>query len=154
MGLNIISAIDIRPDRVVCLISHELEIVNEGTFLQLIGHGIEDFPLDCKDPLLLSDSELKNYVIGAIKKAEKESGHKINNAYVNIFDKNKSLYIDDIVNIHNDVINENDINSFFKKYEFKSLYTNEHQPLHSFPISFRVDNNKSVSDPILSLIHI
>lgn len=148
MGHNIINAIDIRPDKVVCLISHELEIVNEGTFLQLVGHGIENFPLDCSDPLLLSDIELKNYIISAVKKAEIESGHKVQNAYINIFDKNKSVYIDDLVDIENDKINENDINSFFNKNKFKSLYTDEFQPLHSFPISFRIDSSKSVSDPI------
>ena len=45
MSRTIITGIDIRPDRVICLIAHELEIVNKGTFLQLIGHGITEFQL-------------------------------------------------------------------------------------------------------------
>ena len=50
MSRTIITGIDIRPDRVICLIAHELEIVNQGTFLQLIGHGIVELPIDCVDP--------------------------------------------------------------------------------------------------------
>ena len=39
-------------------------------------------------------------------------------------------------------------NSFFKQREFKSLYSNVKEPLHSFPISHRINKLKSVSDPI------
>ena len=94
MSGNIINAIDIRPDRVICLIAQELEIVNKGTFLQLIGYGIEEFPLNCTNPLHLDELELKNKIKKVIIKAENESNTKIKEAYVNIFDSNKSIFID------------------------------------------------------------
>ena len=37
---NIFSAIDIRSDKIICLIAQELEIINRGKILQLIGIGI------------------------------------------------------------------------------------------------------------------
>ena len=61
MSRTIITGIDIRPDRVVCVIAHELEIVNQGTFLQLIGHGIVELPIDCVDPFQYPEEELEIY---------------------------------------------------------------------------------------------
>ena len=148
MSGNIINAIDIRPDRVICLIAQELEIVNKGTFLQLIGYGIEEFPLNCSDPFQLDELELKNKIKKVILKAENESNTRIKEAYVNIFDSNKSILIDDEIDLNNSLVTEDVIKSFFKKNQFQSLYMDQQEPLHSFPISFRIDNAKSVSDPI------
>ena len=39
MGQKIISAIDIRADKVICLIAQELQILDKGKILQLIGIG-------------------------------------------------------------------------------------------------------------------
>ena len=77
MSRTLVTGIDIRPDRVVCLIAHELEIVNQGTFLQLIGHGIVDFPIDCIDPFQYSDENFEKYIRKAIDKAEAESNERI-----------------------------------------------------------------------------
>ena len=148
MAANIVNAIDIRPDKIVCLSACELEIVNEGTFLQLVGYGIEELPLSCTDPLELPSEDLRRYIINAIKKSEKESGHLINSANINIYDKNYSIYIDDVAEIIDDKINQNDIKSFFSKKKFKSLYSHDNQPLHSFPISYRINDSKSISHPL------
>ena len=43
MSKILISAIDIRPDKIICLIAQELQIVNQGKILQLIGSGISRF---------------------------------------------------------------------------------------------------------------
>ena len=40
---NIFSAIDIRSDKIICLIAQELEIINRGKILQLIGIGISKY---------------------------------------------------------------------------------------------------------------
>ena len=148
MGRNIISAIDIRPDRVVCLISHELEIVNEGTFLQLIGHGIVELPIDCANPFHLHDEILKKYIKQAIDKAEVEASVIIEDAYVSVNGHNESMYIDKDSNLENETVTQEVIHSFFKSNHFKSLYTNKKEPIHSFPISYKINQAKSVSDPI------
>tara|TARA_X000000368_G_scaffold340841_1_gene279124 strand:+ start:1888 stop:3078 length:1191 start_codon:yes stop_codon:yes gene_type:complete len=144
----IITGIDIRPDRVVCLIAHELEIVNQGTFLQLIGHGITEFPIDCTDPLQYSDEELEKYIRQSIDKAETESNESVKDAYVSIYDNNESIYIDQEIELGNEIVSDKVINLFFKQEEFKSLYSEIKEPLHSFPISHKINNSKSVSDPI------
>ena len=148
MNRAIITGIDIRPDRVVCLIAHELEIVNQGTFLQLIGHGITEFPIDCTDPLQYSDEELEKYIRQSIDKAETESNESVKDAYVSIYDHNESIYIDQEIELGNEIVSDKVINLFFKQEEFKSLYSEIKEPLHSFPISHKINNSKSVSDPI------
>ncbi len=148
MNRAIITGIDIRPDRVVCLIAHELEIVNQGTFLQLIGHGITEFPIDCTDPLQYSDEELEKYIRQSIDKAETESNESVKDAYVSIYDNNESIYIDQEIELGNEIVSDKVINLFFKQEEFKSLYSEIKEPLHSFPISHKINNSKSVSDPI------
>ena len=53
MSKIFISAIDIRPDKIVCLAAQELQIVNQGKILQLIGFGTSKFPTDCTNPFYL-----------------------------------------------------------------------------------------------------
>ena len=148
MNRTIITGIDIRPDRVVCLIAHELEIVNQGTFLQLIGHGITEFPIECVDPFQYSDDELEKHIRQSIDKAEIESNVSIKEAFVSIYNNNESIYIDQKTELDNELVTKKITNLFFKQHEFKSLYTDNKEPLHSFPISYKVNNSKSVSDPI------
>ena len=148
LNRTIITGIDIRPDRVVCLIAHELEIVNQGTFLQLIGHGITEFPIECVDPFQYSDDELEKHIRQSIDKAEIESNVSIKEAFVSIYNNNESIYIDQKTELDNELVTKKITNLFFKQHEFKSLYTDNKEPLHSFPISYKVNNSKSVSDPI------
>ena len=145
---NIFSAIDIRSDKVICLIAQELEIINRGKILQLIGIGISKLPINCTKPFSLSYVEISNYIKGAIAKAEYEANVKISDVFVSISENMTSEYIDfNITNINN-VIEESDIKNFFKSKLFSSLYTKLKEPLHSFPISYRIENRKSVSNPI------
>jgi len=148
LSRTIITGIDIRPDRVVCLIAHELEIVNQGTFLQLIGHGIAEFPIECTDPFEYPEEELEKYIRQSIDKAEIESNVSVKDAYISIYNHNDSIYIDQEIELDNEVVTNKMTNSFFKQREFKSLYSDGKEPLHSFPISHRINNLKSVSDPI------
>ena len=148
MSRTIIIGIDIRPDRVVCLIAHELEIVNQGSFLQLIGHGITEFPIECVDPFQYSDDELEKYIRQSIDKAEMESNVSIKEAFISIYNNNESIYFDQKTELNNELVTEKIINLFFNQKDFKSLYTDIKEPLHSFPISYKINNSKPVSDPI------
>ena len=122
MSRTIITGIDIRPDRVVCLIAHELEIVNQGTFLQLIGHGIAELPIDCVDPFQFPEEELEKYIRQSIEKAEIESNVSVKDAYISIFDHNDSIYIDQEIELGNDVVTNKMTNSFFKQREFSWVF--------------------------------
>ena len=148
MSKILISAIDIRPDKIICLIAQELQIVNQGNILQLIGSGISRFPLDCTDPFCLDKERFLEHLSEAIKKSEKEASIKVKDVYINVADSVHSTYLDHFTKIGNILIKEEHIKSYFKDNDFKKLYSENNTPLHSFPISFRINNSKSVSDPI------
>ncbi len=145
---NILSAIDIRSDKIICLIAQELEIINRGKILQLIGIGISKLPVNCTKPLSLPYLEISDYIKGAITKAEYEANVKISDVFVSISENVTSEYIDYNIIKKNNIIEEAHIKNFFKSELFISLYTKLKEPLHSFPISYRIDDRKSVSDPI------
>ncbi len=148
MDQKIISAIDIRADKVICLIAQELQILDKGKILQLIGIGTSKLSVNCLKPFSLETAEIKNHLDVAISKAEDEAGISISNIYVSISENMKSDYIEHENKISNKTITEEDIKSFFEAKKFRDLYTDTDEPLHSFPISFKIDNKKSVSEPI------
>ena len=148
MSKILISAIDIRPDKIVCLIAQELQIANQGNILQLIGSGISRFPIDCSDPFNLDKKNFLEHLSEAIKKSEMEASIKVKDVYVNIADSVHSTYLDHFTKIGNISIKEEHIKSYFKGDDFKKLYSENNTPLHSFPISYRINDSKSVSDPI------
>ena len=145
---NIFSAIDIRSDKIICLIAQELEIINRGKILQLIGIGISKLPINCIKPLSLPHGEISDYIKSAITKAEYEANVKISDVFVSISENMTSEYIDFKIENENNLIGEDHIKEFFRSKLFTGLYTKLKEPLHSFPISHRIDNKKSVSDPI------
>ena len=148
MSQILISAIDIRPDQIICLIAQELQIVNQGNILQLIGSGTSKFPIDCSDPFSLDKDTLAKHLSEAITKSEKEASTEVKDVYVTITDFVHSAYLNDCVEVNNVPIKDIHIKSYFKSKDFKDLYSEDNTPLHSFPISYRIDNSKSVSDPI------
>ena len=148
MSKKLVSAIDIRPDKIICLVAQELEIVNQGKILQLIGSGISQFSIDCVDPFSLDKGTLIEHLKEVIKKSEDEASIKIKDVYINITESVSSTYIDHLIETKNESIEDEHIKSYFKCDDFKELYSNESIPLHSFPISYRINNSKSVSDPI------
>ena len=148
MSQILISAIDIRPDKIICLVAQELQIVNQGNILQLIGSGTSKFPIDCTDPFNLDKDAFLEHLSEAIKKSEKEASTIVKDVYVNIADSVHSTYLDHFIKIDNVPINDDHIKSYFKGDDFKELYSEKNTPLHSFPISYRINDSKSVSDPI------
>ena len=148
MQQNIISAVDIRADKIICLIAQELQIINKGKILQLIGIGTSKMPVDCLKPLALDSEIIKKYIGDAIKSAENEAGVKLQDIFVSISENLSSKYLNFEVNIGNSNINEENIKQFFSSDSFTELYTQNEEPLHSFPISYRINDKKSVSEPI------
>ena len=148
MSQKIISAVDIRADKVICLIAQELQILDQGKILQLIGIGTSKMSIECLKPLSLKKDIIKNHLKSAILDAEREAGVKIDNVYVSISENMKSEYIEYKDQISEKTISESNIKNFFKTSQFKQLYSESEEPLHSFPISYKINNKKSVSDPI------
>ena len=148
MSKILINAIDIRPDKIICLIAQELQIAKQGNILQLIGSGISKFPIDCTDPLNLDKEIFLKHLREAIKESEKESSTKVKDVYVNITNSVHSIYLDHYTKIGNTSVKDEHIKSYYKCDDFKKLYSENNTPLHSFPISYRINNLKSVSDPI------
>ena len=148
MSQKIISSIDIRADKIICLIAQELQILDKGKILQLIGIGTSKIPVYCLKPLSMEKVKIKEHIIDAISRAEKEAGIKINNVYASISENISSKYVEHETNIQGRQINEDNIKAFLESAKFKDLYSETDEPLHSFPISFKLDNKKSVSDPI------
>ena len=148
MSQILINAIDIRPDKIICLVAQELQIVNQGNILQLIGSGTSKFPINCTDPFNFDKDIFLEHLIEAIKKSEKEASTTVKDVYVNIADSVHSVYLDHFIKINNVPINDDHIKSYFKGEDFKELYSENNTPLHSFPISYRINDSKSVSDPI------
>ena len=118
MGQKIISAIDIRADKVICLIAQELQILDKGKILQLIGIGTSKLKVNCLKPFSLETDEIKNHLDAAISKAEVDAGIKISNVYVSISENMKSDYIEFENKISGRIITENDIKSFFEDTKF------------------------------------
>ena len=81
---NIFSAIDIRSDKIICLIAQELEIINRGKILQLIGIGISKLPINCIKPLSLPHVEIRDYINSAITNSEYDSYVNISDVFVSI----------------------------------------------------------------------
>ena len=106
--------------------------------------------------LLIFFSKTDYYVIYGIKNISSSVVNPVTrfisapiNAFSNFVDEYnqfKSLKFEN--KISGRIITENDIKSFFEDTKFKRLYTETDEPLHSFPISYKVDNKKSLSDPI------
>ncbi|SVC36829.1 uncharacterized protein METZ01_LOCUS289683, partial [marine metagenome] len=116
--------------------------------MQLIGSGTSKFPIDCSDPFSLDKDTLVKHLSEAITKSEKEASTEVKDVYVTITDYVHSAYLNDYVEVNNVPIKDIHIKSYFKSKDFKDLYSEDNTPLHSFPISYRIDNSKSVSDPI------
>ena len=110
---NIFSAIDIRSDKIICLIAQELEIINRGKILQLIGIGISKLPINCIKPLSLPHVEISDYIKSAITKAEYEANVKISDVFVSISENMTSEYIDFKIENENNLIGEDNIKDFF-----------------------------------------
>ena len=148
MAKETINVIDIRSDKVICLVAQEIQLLDKGKLTQLIGVGVSRLPVTCQKPLALDDISLKQHISEAVKAAENETSTTIDKVTISISDNMQSQHLTHEVKCIDAKITSDDIKSFFSSKEFSDLYTSNNEPLHSFPISYQIDNNKIVSDPI------
>ena len=148
MAKETINVIDIRSDKVICLVAQEIQLLDKGKLTQLIGVGVSRFPVTCQKPLAIENISLKQHISEAVKAAEDEASATIDNVTISVSENMVSQYLTYETNCLEDKITSDDIKSFFSSKEFSDLYTSNNEPLHSFPISYKVDSNKTVSDPV------
>ena len=148
MAKETINVIDIRSDKIICLVAQEIQLLDKGKLTQLIGVGVSRLPVTCQKPLALDDISLKQHISEAVKAAENETSTTIDKVTISISDNMQSQHLTHEVKCIDAKITSDDIKCFFSSKEFSDLYTSNNEPLHSFPISYQIDNNKIVSDPI------
>ena len=146
MSKNLINALQINHNSVKFITAQEIEIANQGSIIQVlgmsekVGHWNTEGAID-KDLLAsyIKSSHLEN---------ERIAGQKITSTLVSVNSGITSRYITHELFFNNIVITEEHIKSFYESKDFTQLYENQDIPIHTLPISYKIDEKKIVSDPI------
>ena len=146
MSKNLINALQIDHNSVKFITAQEIEIANQGPIIQVlgmsekVGHWNTEGAID-KDLLAsyIKSSHLEN---------ERIAGQKITSTLVSVNSGITSRYITHELFFNNIVITEEHIKSFYESKDFTQLYENQDIPIHTLPISYKIDEKKIVSDPI------
>ena len=146
MSKNLINALQIDHNSVKFITAQEIEIANQGSIIQVlgmsekVGHWNTEGAID-KDLLAsyIKSSHLEN---------ERIAGQKITSTLVSVNSGITSRYITHELFFNNIVITEEHIKSFYESKDFTQLYQNQDIPIHTLPISYKIDEKKIVSDPI------
>jgi cell division protein FtsA len=146
MSKNLINALQIDHNSVKFITAQEIEIANQGSIIQVlgmsekVGHWNTEGAID-KDLLAsyIKSSHLEN---------ERIAGQKITSTLVSVNSGITSRYINHELFFNNIVITEEHIKSFYESKDFTQLYENQDIPIHTLPISYKIDEKKIVSDPI------
>ena len=146
MSKNLINALQIDHNSVKFITAQEIEIANQGSIIQVlgmsekVGHWNTEGAID-KDLLAsyIKSSHLEN---------ERIAGQKITNTLVSVNSGITSRYITHELFFNNIIITEEHIKSFYESKDFTQLYENQDIPIHTLPISYKIDEKKIVSDPI------
>ena len=143
---NLINAIQIDYNSVKFITAQEIEIANKGPIIQVLGmtekRGQWNIGTNLDKDLLAS------YIKSSHLENERIAGQKITNTLVSVNSGITSRYITQDLILNNIVINEEHIKSFYESKDFIQLYENEDIPIHTLPISYKIDEKKVVSDPI------
>jgi cell division protein FtsA len=146
MSKNLINALQIDHNSVKFITAQEIEIANQGSIIQVlgmsekVGHWNTEGAID-KDLLAsyIKSSHLEN---------ERIAGQKITSTLVSVNSGITSRYITHELFFNNIIITEEHIKSFYESKDFTQLYENQDIPIHTLPISYKIDEKKIVSDPI------
>ena len=146
MSKNLINALQIDHNSVKFITAQEIEIANQGSIIQVlgmsekVGHWNTEGAID-KDLLA-------SYIKSSHIENERIAGQKITSTLVSVNSGITSRYITHELFFNNIVITEEHIKSFYESKDFIQLYENQDIPIHTLPISYKIDEKKIVSDPI------
>ena len=146
MSKNLINALQIDHNSVKFITAQEIEIANQGSIIQVLGMSEKVGHWD-KEGAIDKDL-LASYIKSSHLENERIAGQKITNTLVSVNSGITSRYITHELFFNNIVITEEHIKSFYESKDFIQLYENQDIPIHTLPISYKIDEKKIVSDPI------
>lgn len=146
MSKNLINALQIDHNSVKFITAQEIEIANQGSIIQVLGMSEKVGHWD-KEGAIDKDL-LASYIKSSHLENERIAGQKITNTLVSVNSGITSRYITHELFFNNIVITEEHIKSFYESKDFTQLYENQDIPIHTLPISYKIDEKKIVSDPI------
>ena len=146
MSKNLINALQIDHNSVKFITAQEIEIANQGSIIQVLGMTEKKGQWNIESAL--DKDLLASYIKSSHLENERLAGQKINSTLVSVNTGITSRYITHELFLNNIEINEEHIKSFYESKDFTQLYENEDIPIHTLPISYKIDEKKIVSDPI------
>ena len=146
MSKNLINALQIDHNSVKFITAQEIEIANQGSIIQVLGMTEKKGQWNTEN--ILDKDLLASYIKSSHLENERIAGQKINNTLVSVSTGITSRYITHELFLNNIEINEEHIKSFYDSKDFTQLYENDDIPIHTLPISYKINEKKIVSDPI------
>ena len=146
MSKNLINALQIDYNSVKFITAQEIEIANQGSIIQVLGMSEKVGHWDTEGAI--DKDLLASYIKSSHLENERIAGQKITSTLVSVNSGITSRYITHELFFNNIVITEEHIKSFYESKDFTQLYENQDIPIHTLPISYKIDEKKIVSDPI------
>jgi len=146
MSKNLINALQIDHNSVKFITAQEIEIANQGSIIQVLGMSEKVGHWDTEGAI--DKDLLASYIKSSRLENERIAGQKITSTLVSVNSGITSRYITHELFFNNIVITEEHIKSFYESKDFTQLYENQDIPIHTLPISYKIDEKKIVSDPI------
>ena len=146
MSKNLINALQIDHDAVKFITAQKIEIANQGPIIQVLGMTEKKGQWNIEN--YLDKNLLASFIKSSYLENEKITGQKITSTLVSVNSGINSRYITHELFLNNIEINEEHIKSFYESKEFTQLYEDKDIPIHTLPISYKIDDKKIVSDPI------
>lgn len=146
MSKNLINALQIDHNSVKFITAQEIEIANQGSIIQVLGMSEKVGHWDTESEI--DKDLLASYIKSSHLENERIAGQKITSTLVSVNSGITSRYITHELFFNNIIITEEHIKSFYESKDFTQLYENQDIPIHTLPISYKIDEKKIVSDPI------
>ena len=146
MSKNLINALQIDYNSVKFITAQEIEIANQGSIIQVLGMSEKVGHWDTEGAI--DKDLLASYIKSSHLENERIAGQKITSTLVSVNSGITSRYITHELFFNNIIITEEHIKSFYESKDFTQLYENQDIPIHTLPISYKIDEKKIVSDPI------
>ena len=146
MSKNLINALQIDHNSVKFITAQEIEIANQGSILQVLGMTEKKGKWNIDNHI--DKDLLASYIKSSHLENERLAGQKITNTLVSVNKEITSKYITQELFLNNIEITEEHIKSFYNSKEFIDLYESSEIPIHTLPISYKIDEKKIISDPV------
>ena len=146
MSKNLINALQIDHNSVKFITAQEIEIANQGSILQVLGMTEKKGKWNIDNHI--DKDLLASYIKSSHLENERLAGQKITNTLVSVNKDITSKYITQELFLNNIEITEEHIKSFYNSKEFIDLYESSEIPIHTLPISYKIDEKKIISDPV------